>query len=218
MPRVPVYCQVKDIADWLRIDINANTDPTKSMVEEYIMANEDTIDRQTSHTWMSDKQVTEVFDVPKLWDWGQGMPLTPRKRNIKSFDEGQGDKLEIWDGANWVQKNVTGAGQTLHFQEISGITYIRGYLFTILRVKRFRITYRYGGDNESAISETETVPRDIQKACKLMTAIDILSTDFQMSQVAYGGEGNVDKQKVMDRWQKEIDSILWRHSEIVSIW
>ena len=36
----------------------------------------------------------------------------------------------------------------------------------------------YGGDNEERISETETIPRDIQKCCKLMTCLDILASDF----------------------------------------
>ena len=51
-----------------------------------------------------------------------------------------------------------------------------------------------------------------------MTCLDILSTDFQMSQIAYGGEGNIDKNRVMDRWQTEIDQIIWSRSEITSTW
>ena len=104
------------------------------------------------------------------------------------------------------------------FQEIKGVIYLRGYLFTILRTNRFRVTYRYGGDNEGIKDVAEPIPRDIQKACKLMTCLDILSTDFQMSQIAYGGEGNIDKQRVMDRWQTEIDQIIWSRSEITSTW
>ena len=216
----PIYCSVQDISDWLRITINANSDPNSRMVKNYIIDNEDRIDRLTGHTWMSDKLVTEEFSVSKLYDWGRGMPLFPRKRNLKPFDSSLGDLFEVWDGNSWVdQTPIPGATDGMvYFQEIKGIIYLRGYLFTILRTNRFRVTYRYGGDNESSVSETETVPRDIQKACKLMTVIDIISTDFQMSQIAYGGEGNVDKQKIMDRWQKEVDNIIWSHSEITSTW
>lgn len=223
MVRTTIYCTKKNVADWLRININANTDPNTDMVEEYIFANEDRIDQLTQHTWMSDKLVTEEFNVNKLYDWGRGMPLYPRKRSIKTFDDDQGDKLEIWDGNSWVDNTPdvsesTGESDLVYFQEIKGIVYLRGYLFTILRANRFRITYRYGGENERIGSETALVPRDITKACKLMTCLDILGTDFQMSQIAYGGEGNIDKQKVMDRWQKEIDNIIWSHSEITSTW
>lgn len=220
MPRVPVYCQSKDIADWLRISINANTDPNTNMVDEYIMSNEDRIDRLTGHTWLVDKQVVQEFSVTKLYDWGRGMPLFPRKRNLKPFDYTKGDKFEVWDGANWSDQTpqTQDNNSIIYFQEIKGMIYLRGFLFTPLRTNRFRVTYRYGGDNESNPAETETVPRDIQKACKLMTCIDILSTDFQMSQIAYGGEGNIDKQKVMDRWQSEIDNIIWSRSEIGFVW
>lgn len=217
--RTPVYCTANDIADWLRVDINANTDPTLSMVEEYIMDNEDRIDRLTGHTWLPDRQAVEEFSTTKLYDWGRGMPLMPRHRNIKPFSAVDGDKFELWDGDSWIEQTVApGNDGIIYFQEIKGITYVRGYLFTILKTNRFRVTYRYGGNNDNVISETQTAPRDIKKCCKLMTCLDLLSTDFQMSQVAYGGEGNVDKDKVMNRWQKEIDNIIWTHSEIISTW
>jgi hypothetical protein len=218
--RVPTYCTSSDIADWIRIAINPNTDPNTSMVDENIMDNEDRIDRLTGHTWLTDKLVTEEFSVNKLYDWGRGMPLFPRKRNLKTFDSTKGDKFEIWDGGEWSDQTPTGTGddQVIYFQEIKGVIYLRGYLFTILRTNRFRVTYRYGGDNERIKDVTEPIPRDIKKACKLMTCMDILSTDFQMSQIAYGGEGNIDKNKVMDRWQTEIDQIIWSRSEITSTW
>ena len=220
MVRTPSYCTVTDIADWIRIAINPNTDPNTSMVENNIMDNEDRIDRLTGHTWLENKQVSEEFSVNKLYDWGRGMPLFPRKRNLKDFDNTKGDKFEIWDGGQWSDQTPIGQGddQLIYFQEIKGIIYLRGYLFTILRTNRFRITYRYGGDNEGIKDVTELIPRDIKKACRLMTCLDILGTDFQMSQIAYGGEGNIDKNKVMDRWQKEIDQIIWSRSEITSTW
>jgi hypothetical protein len=215
----PVYCTVKDIADWLRITINQNTDPNTEMIKNNILDNEDRIDRMTGHSWMPDRQATEEFSVNNLYDWGRGMPLFPRHRNIKTFSAVDGDLFELWDGENWIDNTPTGGDDSIiYFQEIKGITYLRGYLFTILKTNRFRITYRYGGDNDKRIAETETIPRDIQKACRLMTSIDILSTDFTMSQIAYGGEGNIDKQKIMDRWQKEIDEIIWSRSEITSTW
>ena len=219
----PIYCTVKDIADWLRIDINPNTDPNENMIKNNILDNEDRIDRMTQHTWMPDRQATEEFSVTKLYDWGRGMPLFPRHRNLKTFDDDLGDKLEIWDGGEWVDNTpdiseLSGSNGIIYFQEVKGIIYLRGYLFTILTTNRFRITYRYGGDNDKRSSETEEIPRDIQKLCKLMTCVDLLGTDFQMSQIAYGGEGNINKDKVMDRWEKEIHEIMWSRSEITSTW
>ena len=217
--REPEYTQPKDLADWLRITINANSDPSKSMIKEFIMDNEDRIDVRTGHSWLGNKQCREVFHVQKLYDWGRGMPLYLRHRNIREFSAVAGDKVEVWDGAKWVDQDIVDGNSGLaYFETTLGITYLRGYLFSILQSSRFRITYRYGGNLEYKSSKTALVPRDIKKACKLMTALDILGTDFQMSQIAYGGEGNIDKQKIMDKWQDQIDEILRDHSEIISVW
>lgn len=207
--REPEYCQPSDVADWLRIDINANTDPNTTMIKRWIIENEDEMDRVMGHTFLSERQVTEVLDVNRLWDWGRGLPLLIRHRSIKTFDVSKGDKLEVWNGSGWVDQS----SQRIYFEEIKGTVYVKGYLFTILTKSRFRITYRYGGTKEM-----QKIPKDVKRCCVLMTSMNVLETDFQMSQIPYGGEGNVDKDKIMDRWQKRIDRILRDRSEIISIW
>jgi hypothetical protein len=206
--REPQYCTVKDVADWLRITINANSDPNTEMVKDYIISNEDDMDITMGHTFLPERRVREVFDVNRMWDWGRGQPLLLRHRNIKPFDATKGDKLEVWNGNGWTEQN-----RGLYFDEIKGTAYMKGYMFTILEKSRFRITYRYGGNNEM-----QTIPKDIKRCAVLMTALNILETDFQMSQIPYGGEGNVDKDKIMTRWQKKIDSILKNRSELTTVW
>lgn len=210
--RLPEYCQVKDIADWLRVNINSNTDPNREMVNNYIMMNEDHIDRETAHTWLTDKiYTTDTFNVSDVYDYGHGMYIPLKHRAVKEWDSTKGDKFEIWNGIEWVEQVVNNI--FVNFEPTKGVLYIRGYIYTILTKNRFRITYRYGGSKEG-----ETVPRDIKKACMLLTCMDILSTDFKMSQIAYGGEGNIDKKGVMDKWQKDVDKIIWNHNEIITIW
>ena len=217
--REPEYTTVEAVSDWLRIPITANTDPNRSMIKEYIMDNEDRIDRLTGHSWLGNKQCREVFDVGKIYDWGRGMPLFLRHRNIRDMDTDAGDKVEVWDGANWVVQSIADGNQGIaYFETTKGITYLRGYLFSILQSTRFRITYRYGGSLEYHSSKTAIVPRDINKACKLMTAIDILSTDFKFSKIAYGGDGQIDKADIINKWQDQIDEIIHSHSEIITIW
>lgn len=211
MVRVVQYCTKNDVADWLRIDINANTDPSTSMVEEFIMMNEDDIDHKTGHSWRTDKvYTTDTFDVNEVYHYGHGMYIPLKHRNIKDWDEAQGDLFEIWNGISWVPQTIsTPTDSFVNFEPTKGILYIRGYIYTILRNARFRLTYRYGGSKEHT-----GVPKDIKKACVLMTAIDILSTDFKMSQIAYGGEGNISKDKMIEKWQAWIDKKMWEHSEI----
>lgn len=207
--REPEYCSVKDVADWLRITINANTDPNVVMVKDWIISNEDDMDITMGHTFLTERSVTEVFDVVELWDWARGMPILPRHRALKPFDITKGDKLEVWNGVGWQDFST----QQMYFEEIKGTLYIKGYSFTILTKSRFRITYRYGGNHEM-----QKIPKDIKRCAILMTALNVLETDFQMSQIKYGGEGNVDKDKIMTRWQTKIDKILQHRSEIIGIW
>lgn len=207
--RKPEYCTVKDVADWLRITINANTDPNTTMVEDFIISNEDEMDYEMGHTFLSERQVQEVFDVNRLWDWGRGMPILIRHRHLKPFDITKGDKIEIWNGSSWTDQS----SNAMYFEESKGTAYLRGYMFTLLEKSRFRITYRYGSNGEM-----QRIPKDIKRCAVLMTALNILETDFQMSQLQYGGEGNVDKDKIMTRWQNKIDKILKDRSEIITVW
>jgi len=216
MARSPEYCSVTDIADWLKVTINANTDPSKSMVEGFIMDNEDIINRETGHSWLTKSQYTETFDVSDIYDYGRGMYIPLKHHDMKTWDEAEGDLFEVWNGRQYVAQTVTEPDIFVNFEPSKGAVHIRGYIYTILRKSRFRFTYRYGGTREKV--DGQTLPRDIKKACKLMTCIDILSNDFKMSQIAYGGEGNVDKQQVMDRWQKQIDKIIWNHSDMMVVY
>lgn len=213
---LPEYCTEKDIADWLRIDINANTNPNKTQVRNYIIMNERTIDYQTGHSWLKNGQsyVHDQADIPiGAWHFSRGMPIYLKHRFVRQFDSSQGDKVEIWDGNTW-QNQTIDANTFIYVDEQRGIMYIRGYLYSILTHNRFRVTYRYGGNNEGP----DVVPKDIKKACMLMTAIDILSTDFKMSQIAYGGEGNVQKKDIMEKWQAIINQTIQSHSELQVVW
>ena len=215
MARFPEYCSVADVADWLRIDINANTDPNRTMVENLIMDNEDYIDRETGHTWLTKKVARQVFDVSDVYDYGRGMAIQLKHHDMKPWDESEGDTWELWNGVEFEQMAINNEGIGVNFDTFTGTMYIRGYIYTILRKKRFRVTYRYGGARETV--DNQTIPRDIRKACKLLTCIDILSTDFKMSQLGYGGEGNVDKLSMMDKWETQIDKIIWNHSDIMTV-
>lgn len=209
----PTYCQPSDVADWLRIDINGNTDPNTKMVRRFIVMNEERIDRLTGHSWRENRSYTEVIDITDVYDWGWGMYAPLKHRNIKSFDPDLGDKLEIYTGTSYEEQVISDDDDSLiNFEPLKGIMYVRGFIYTLLRKHRLRITYRYGGDREGA-----TVPKDIKKCAILMTAIDMLSTDFKMSQLTYGGEGNIDKLAIMSKWEAEIKNIIWSRSEILCV-
>ncbi len=213
LPNTPIattsYCSVGDVADYLRIDINANTNPNTRMIEKIILRNEDEIDRRTGHTWREVQFANETLDLNFLYNAGRGMGLFLSHRMAKPFDQSKGDKIELWDGIRYTDYAVPPSA-AVTIEPTMGIVYFRGFIFTLLRKHRFRITYRYGGEQEG----TSPVPRDIEKACLLMSTIDVLSTDFKFSQLAYGGEGNVNKGTIMDRWQMQIDRIIMNRQEL----
>ncbi len=207
----PSYCSIGDVADYLRIDINANTNPNTRMVKKIILRNEDEIDRRTGHSWRETQYRAETIDLNYIYDAGRGMGIFVKHRMLKPFDTTKGDKLEIWDGLKYVPYSIPN-GAVVTMEPTMGIFYFRGFIFTLLRKHRFRITYRYGGEQEGI-----TIPRDIETACLLMTGIDILSTDFQYSQLEYGGEGNVNKLQVMEMWKKRVDRIIMNRQELTVV-
>lgn len=209
----PEYCSVEDVADWFSIDIDENTRPNKRQVSKWILANQERIDYLTGHTWQATKfYIHDQANVWSQYQWGRGMPIELKHRYVKPFDTTQGDTFEIWDGQSWVAQSSDDTN-FVYFDEQKGIAFIRGYLYTALVDNRFRIKYRYGGNNEG----TRAVPRDIQKCCWLMTAIDYLSRDFKMSQVAYGAEGTISKMDIIKKWQDEVNNIIWAHSEFHTV-
>ena len=65
------YCTVNDIANRLRIDINANTQVNTGMVEDFILQSQERIDRRTGHSWRADRQMrNDEFDTVRIYDWG----------------------------------------------------------------------------------------------------------------------------------------------------
>lgn len=214
------YCTVNDIANRLRIDINKNTQVNTGMVEDFILQAQERIDRKTGHSWRAERQMrNDEFDTTRVYDWGHGMPLYLKHRQIKlPLDKDKGDKVEFWDGQQYNNLDIFSTGLAanegfFHVDSVKGILYIRGWFLSYFRKNKFRITYRYGSDQEA-----ELVPQDIRKCCILIVCIDILNTDFKMSQIPYGGEGNINKEKVMQMWEKEIKEIISSHKEIQVVW
>ena len=76
---------------------------------------------------------------------------------------------------------------------------MRGFLFSILRKNRVRVTYRYGGEEYAGDT---TIPEDIKDCVIKMTAIDILNTSFRMDQLPTGGITSPSESKKY--WQEDL--------------
>lgn len=200
------YCTVADISDFLRVPITATTTPNKTQVEKIINRKEEELDRRIRHTFGRNKQVTEVHDLPLHYNFGWGTPIYLSHRNCRDFDTGSGDKIEIWKGSSEGYSEIQDTN-TYSFENQLGKLFLRGFLYTIFRDYRVRITYRYGD---------ATVPDDITDACIKLTCIDILNSSFRMDILPMGGNG-VDIQASKADWRADVETCIENRQEVFVI-
>ena len=207
------YCTAGDIADFLRIPITATTTPNTAQVEKIIKRKEDELDRRMGHAWRSKKKTRELHDLPLLYTFGWGTPLFLQHRNIYEFDGDEGDKIEIWSGAaaNW--EDILGNNTWYDANYERGTVHLRGFIFSILRKNRVRVTYRYGGENFAGDTE---IPGDIADCIIKMTAIELVNTSLRMDRLPMGGTG-IDLQAVKTKWELDIEKCIDNRREVFII-
>ena len=210
---VTTYCTAGDVADFLRIPITATSSPNKTQVEKIINRKEDELDRRMGHAWRSKKITRELHDLPLLYTFGWGTPLFLAHRNLYDFAAAEGDKIEIWEGAasNWT--NILGNSEWYDANYERGTVHLRGYIFSILRKNRVRVTYRYGGEG---FGGDTVIPGDIADCIIKMTAIELVNTSLRMDRLPMGGTG-IDLQAVKARWETDIEKCIDNRREVFII-
>jgi len=209
MVTTTTYCSVGDISDFLRVPITSTTTPNKEMVRKIIARKEEELDRRIGHTWKTKTITREVHDLPLLYTFGWGTPLFLQHRNIEILNNALGDKIEIWKGESDSWENIVGQEQWYHAEYERGTVHLRGYLFTILRKNRVRITYRYGGEN---FAGDTVIPLDITDAVIKMASIEIMNTSFRMDEIPSGGSVSPSESKRF--WQDDIDLCVSNRREV----
>ena len=207
------YCTVGDVSDFLRVPITSTTSPNKAQVEKIIKRKEAELDRRTGHAWRSKTITRELHDLPLLYTFGWGTPIFLAHRNIYEFDVSSGDKIEIWQGASATWENILGNSQWYDVNYERGTVHLRGFIFSILRKNRVRITYRYGGEGYAGDS---TIPLDIEDAVVKLTAIELVNTSLRMDRLPMGGTG-VDLQAVKARWAEDVEKCIDNRREVFVI-
>jgi len=202
------YCTVSDVSDFLRVPITATTTPNKTQVENIINRKEEELDRRLGHTFGRNKQIkTEVHSLPLHYNYGWGIPIYLKHRNCRPLNSDLGDKIEIWKGSSSEWENIMGNSSWYDFEETLGRLFLRGFLFSILRDYRVRVTYRYGD---------ETVPLDIKDSCIKLVAIDLLNASFRMDIILTGASG-IDIATSKAEWRADIENCIDNRQEIFFI-
>jgi hypothetical protein len=212
MVTTTTYCTVNDIIDFLRVPITATTTPNKEMVRKIIARKEEEFDRRTGHTWKTKTITREVHHLPLLYTFGWGTPIFLKHRHIIDLSNAAGDKIEIWKGETNSWENIVTGTQWYNMEYELGTLYLRGYLFTILRNNRVRVTYRYGGEDYAGDT---TIPLDITDCIIKMTAIEIMNTSFRMDEIPTGGSVSPSESKKF--WQDDIETCIANRREVFVI-
>jgi len=207
------YCTTGDVADFLRIPITATTTPNKAQVEKIINRKEDELDRRMGHAWRSKRITRELHDLPLLYTFGWGTPLFLAHRNLYDLDAAEGDKIEIWEGSSSNWTNILGNSEWYDANYERGTLHLRGYIFSILRKNRVRVTYRYGGEG---FGGDTVIPGDIEDCIVKMTAIELVNTSLRMDRLPMGGTG-IDLQAVKARWETDIEKCVDNRREVFII-
>ena len=208
------YATVADVADFLRIPIDQTTIPNVAQVEKIINRMEDRIDRRTGHAWRLKTVTNEHHDLPLIYNFGRGTQIALQHRRVWPIDACSGDKVEVWSGTSGCYTDLTASSNWEEIPEMGDI-YIRGFLFSVMRYKRVRVTYRYGGENGDTVCNI-AVPLDIQDATVKLTAIDILNSSFRFDVIPRTDLGP-DPEDSMKRWKEDVDRIIRNREEYVLV-
>ena len=206
------YCSAADVSDFLRIPITATSTPNTAQVEKIINRKEEELERRIGHAWRSKKITREVHDLPLLYTYGWGTPLFPQHRNIYEFSGAAGDKIEIWQGASATWENILGNSQWYDTNYERGTVHLRGFIFSIMRKNRVRVTYRYGGEG---FGGDTVIPGDIEDCIVKMTAIELVNTSLRMDELPTGGMTNVSESK--RKWEEDIEKCIDNRREVFVI-
>jgi len=202
------YCTVEDVSDFMRVPISSTTTPTKAQVEKLINRKEEVLDRRIGHTFGRNKTITnEIHDLPLLYTFGWGTPIYLQHRNIRDLSNAAGDKIEVWKGESNEYDDILTDSQWYQFDPVYGRLYLRGFIFSIMRKNRIRVTYRFGD---------ATVPEDVEDACIKLVSIDLLTTSLRMDRLPVGGSA-LTWGEIIEQWKEDVEQCVINRREAFPI-
>lgn len=210
------YCTTTDVqrAVGNPVKFSSTSSPTHTEVSEFIEESTQEIETWTRDAWRTVTVINEFYDWPQdqntypgVYEHSAGVPIYLKHRNIKAFTATLGDDVAVWVGntyEHYITAKTEGRGDDWWIDSVMGVLYLKTF-YKFHRQKAVRMSYRYG---------VTTIPGDIRKACMLMAAIRILSSDDRS--MALTETGDPTRQSHSDRiarMQEEVDRIIKNRSE-----
>lgn len=162
----------------IRLVFDGDSLPTVTEVEEAILVAEDDIDDYTRRSWKENTQTNELHDYKLKRYRGYyydrfgrtSVGIRFNKQDVITIDGAQGDKIEVWDGNQWIDFVATLTIGSAMYENDYYIDYQRDEVFFFTNFPQrgasmIRLTYRWG--------ETASVPKTIQRAASLLAGADI---------------------------------------------
>lgn len=125
----------------------------------------------------------------------------PPEDAAKIYD---GDKLETrffrngWTDISHGYSDTDSGPDSFHFDFNGGVLYL-GTNFLQPRYNAVRISYRYG--------HTDEPPPAVQRLCCLMTAAQIINSQFWLIKAGMGGDISGIKDSMLRGWQEEVNTL-----------
>lgn len=203
------YCDPQDVGDLINLQVTDVTKPSTTQIMKLIKGHTKDIENRTKHAFRTQTITNELHDLEGAWQFGRGIEISLMHRQIATFDYSKGDRIQYWDGANWLDvlsaSSVLPDGVVVHYE--LGVLDFRTYSFSWTTTKRFRITYRYG----------ETLPDDIRLACAKWCAMDIITGGIFWSKLPVGGD-RATYGDMVRQWKEDIEDTIYSHQEIIPIY
>lgn len=207
------YCDTDDVARYFRTleddGFTMDTNPTEKEVEDFIIEATARVERETGHAFREKGVTNEYHDLDGTFYYRSGTPISLMKREVRPFDESEGDKLEFYTGEEyeeWVSDDgyEQGREQDYWIDKPNGMLYIYRRAFFFERYKSIKVTYRYGKDE---------VPQDVRAATAKLTAANLIRTDLYGDLLPTGSD-MPSPSKMAESLEEQAMNALQRRSEV----
>ena len=213
MRPINMYCTTSDIFDVMQLsavlggtDFTTSTVPTKTTIENYIMAAQSLIDYRTRKSWRPIYIAAEYHD----FNLNGFRPMHPDLYKLLS--------LKVWSGSEWEVKS-TGRKEDYFFVPDTGMIHYSRYFILPARFASYNAPiWRWGGGEFTvpvkikylAGRDFHTDQREagiVFDSARKLAAIDIIrSADF--GNLVVGGADRVMMAQRADSWSVDVDDRL----------
>lgn len=204
------YCTPADVANYCNI-VDAEGDraifgtnpplPTEAEVDDYINEAEELIEKQCETAWGTRylQRTEEWYDY--IYDYYE-KSIKLEKGDVVPFDTAEGDKLEVWDGANWsdwIATYTEGRDDDFYVDYRLGKIYFQNRTPSY-RQNSIKVTYR--------VRASSTVPKPIKVATALMAGIFLANSEYASILFPEGQSENNSAEERIGRWEAQIENRL----------